>query len=451
MIDVTERKQAEERIYHMAHHDALTGLPNRVLIQDRINQLIAQARRNRNMVAVLFIDLDNFKQINDSLGHQTGDTVLNMVADRLRGCLREGDNIARLGGDEFVLTLPVRSAHHDVALVAQKVLDALNLSFVVDNRELHISCSIGVSLFPTDGKDAEALMRTADTAMYHAKEKGRNNYQFFTQELNTAVRQRMSLEIQLRQAWEQGEFVVYYQPQIDLQSGAIFSAEALLRWHRKGAQPISCAEFISVAEETGLIVPIGEWVLREACKQLGRWRSDGHPDLRIAVNLSARQFYQANFQDKIARILDETGTPVDALELEITESMLMKPHEEILTCLKRLNAMGVHLSVDDFGVGYSSLSYLQRFPVDALKIDRSFVNGINEDPNDTAIVAAILALAQSLHLKVVAEGVENPGQAEFLREHGCQAAQGFYYSKPLPLDRYSRLLRGGDHMPQRAH
>ncbi|HVK55009.1 MAG TPA: EAL domain-containing protein [Burkholderiales bacterium] len=440
VYDVTERKQQEERIRYMAHHDMLTGLPNRMLLRDRVNQAIAQAHRNQTLVAVIFIDLDYFKNINDSLGHQIGDRLLQKATRRLQRCLREGDSVARLGGDEFVISLPNVVNGNDAAVVAQKALDALEQSFIVDGHELHVSCSIGISLYPADGGDAEALMRAADTAMYYAKEKGRSNYQFFTSALNTAVQQRLALATKLRQALALGELVLYYQPQVDLETGKIFSAEALLRWRRAGGEPISCSDFISVAEETGLILPIGEWALYKACEQLRCWRDAGAPDLRMAVNVSSRQFYQPNFTAMVTAALDSAGLPANALELEITERMLMQPSEDNITALNQLSEMGVQLSVDDFGIGYSSLAYLQRFPIHALKIDQSFVGGIGSDPNDTAIVSAIIAMAQSLRLKIVAEGVENLQQIMFLKARGCLAAQGFYYSVPLSAEAFAELL-----------
>jgi diguanylate cyclase (GGDEF)-like protein/PAS domain S-box-containing protein len=440
VLDLTERKSAEERIRYMADHDALTGLPNRALLQDRLKQAVAQAARNTAKVAVMFIDLDYFKHINDSLGHQVGDCLLRMVATRLQHCVREGDSVARLGGDEFVLTLPMVNDAADAARVAQKTLDALEAPFHVDEHELHVSGSIGISLYPTDGNDVETLMRTADTAMYFAKEKGRGNYQFFTQALNRAAQQRHAMTTALRHAMLHQELALYYQPQVDLETGAIFSGEALLRWRRPGKATISCNEFISIAEETGLILPIGDWVLREACGQLRKWHDLGYSNLVVAVNLSPRQFFQPNFQNTIKEIIDEAGVPPDCIDLEITEGILMQRSEDNVATLKRLSNMGIKLSVDDFGTGYSSLAYLQRFPVDALKIDRSFVSGIGEDSNDTALVTAIISMAHSLHLKVLAEGVETSEQVAFLQAHGCLSAQGFYYSEAVAAEEFTALL-----------
>jgi diguanylate cyclase (GGDEF)-like protein len=388
----------------------------------------------------MFIDLDYFKHINDSLGHQVGDSLLRDVARRLLRCVREGDSVARLGGDEFVLALPLVGGGRDVAIVAQKVLDALDSPFHCGDHELHVSGSIGISMYPDDGKDVATLMRTADTAMYYAKEKGRGNFQFFTQSLNRAAQRRHQLTIALRHALNRNEFVLYYQPQVDLESGAIFAAEALLRWKRDGEAPVGCNEFIAIAEETGLILPIGEWVLREACQQLRQWHECGFDGLTMAVNLSPRQFFQPNFEQMVRDALDDAGVPPNRLDLEITEGILMQRTEDNVAILKILSDMGIKLSIDDFGTGYSSLAYLQRFPVDALKIDRSFVSGIGQDSNDTALVAAIISMANSLRLKVLAEGVETNEQRCFLQSHGCPSGQGFYYSAPVSAEEFTEML-----------
>ena len=441
VLDLTERKQAEERTQHMADHDALTGLPNRMLLRDRLHQAIAFAHRNRRRVAILFIDLDHFKNINDSLGHHIGDQVLKMAAMRLQKCVREGDSVARLGGDEFVVILPLLGDSSDAARVARKVLDTLAQPFSVETNELHLSGSIGISVHPDDGPDVESLMRAADAAMYSAKEKGRGNCQFFTAALNQAAEQRREVDNRLRQALAQDEFVLHYQPQVEMKSGKIFATEALLRWQPPGKQPISCGEFIANAEESGLIVPIGDWALRQACRQLRSWHDAGHHNLRMAVNLSPRQLEQADFCALVGEILQESGVPATALQLEITESILMQPSEYNLATLTGLSDMGIQLSVDDFGTGYSSLAYLQRFPVHGLKIDQSFVRDIGEDPKDTALVSAIIAMAASLQLEVIAEGVETRQQAQFLLAHGCHEAQGFYYGKAVPADAFSDVIR----------
>ncbi len=441
VLDLTERRRAEERIRYLASHDALTGLPNRALLQDRLHQAIAHVQRTAGQVAVLFIDLDYFKHINDSLGHQIGDCLLREVASRLQLCVRDGDTVARLGGDEFVLALPLAGAGTGAALVAAKALDALDAPIRCNEHELHVSGSIGISLYPEDGADVDALMRAADTAMYHAKEKGRGNYQFFTPAMNKAAQRRHAMTSALRHAIAHNELVLHYQPQVNLESGAIFSAEALLRWRQVDGAPIACNEFITIAEENGLILPIGEWVLRDASMQLRRWRELGFADLTVAINLSPRQFFQPAFLETVGDILEQAGVPADRIDLEITESLLMQRSEDNLTTLQRLSRMGIKLSIDDFGTGYSSLAYLQRFPVDALKIDRSFVSGIGQDSSDTALVSAIISMAHSLRLKVLAEGVETPEQVDFLRSHGCLSAQGFYYSRAIPADDFTELLR----------
>lgn len=440
VLDLSARKLAEQQVHFLAHHDALTGLPNRTLLQDRMKQAIAVAHRNMAQVAVFFIDLDSFKRVNDSLGHQIGDRLLQMVATRLLHCLREGDSLARLGGDEFMLAMPMLRGSRDAVQVAQKVLGAIEQAFFINGNELHIGCSIGISIYPEDGADVETLMRCADMAMYHAKEKGRSNFQFFTAALNQAALQRLEVERRLRHAFAHDEFILHYQPQVDIESGAIVSAEALLRWRQPGEPPISCGPFIASAEETGLILLIGDWVLREACRQLRHWHDAGHPGLRIAVNLSSRQFDQPNFGGMIEDILAEAGVPASAVELEITESILLRRSENNLATLNQLKDMGIQLSVDDFGTGYSSLAYLQRFPVHALKIDQSFVRGIGTDRHDTAIVTAIIAMANSLNLNVMAEGVETLQQAQFLLAHNCPAAQGFYYSKAVSPEEFFDML-----------
>jgi diguanylate cyclase (GGDEF)-like protein/PAS domain S-box-containing protein len=440
VLDLSERKQAEERIRYVADHDALTGLPNRVLLQDRLHQALAYAQRGDTQVAVLFIDIDYFKHINDSLGHQVGDKLLQTMAERLQHCVRDGDSVARLGGDEFVLVLTLVTDSIDVALVARKTLDALDVPCRVDGHELHVTASIGISMYPQDGRDVETLMRTADTAMYSAKEKGRGNYQFFTEELNKAAQRRHAISSKLRQALARDELVVHYQPQVDLENGNIYAAEALLRWRKAGDTPIPCQELITIAEESGLILQVGDWVLHQACRQLKQWHELGFHDMVMAVNLSPRQFLQPNFTNNLKHILDEAAVPPNCVDLEITETLLMHCTEDNVAALKRLSEMGVKLSIDDFGTGYSSLAYLQRFRVDALKIDRSFVSGIGHDSNDTALVTAIISMAHSLRLKVLAEGVETQDQIRFLEEHGCLAAQGYYYSEAVPADALTKLL-----------
>ncbi|GEM_PF-2132926 len=452
VTDITERKRAQDHIRYLAQHDALTGLPTRVVFRDRIALALAQARRENRHVAVLFIDLDHFKHINDSLGHQVGDRLLRAVAARLQHCLREVDSVARLGGDEFVIGLPGIDTGNDAASVARKAIEALTRPLTVDEHELHISASIGISFYPTDGEDVDALMRAADTAMYHAKEKGRNNYQFFTSVLNEAAQSRLLIANRLHHALARGEFFLCYQPQVDLETGRVFAVEALIRWDQPEMGTIAPSQFVRVAEETGAIFLLGEWVLREACAQLVCWRKQGYPEIRVAVNLSPQQLRRPGFPDFAARTLREAGLTAPALQLELTESTLMVQGAENIEILERLAGMGVELAVDDFGTGYSSLSDLQRFPIHTLKIDQSFIRGIGEDANDTAIVTAVIAMADSLGLNVVAEGVETAAQAVFLRQHGCLAAQGFYFSRPMSADALNELLgkqRQSLNLPQR--
>jgi diguanylate cyclase (GGDEF)-like protein/PAS domain S-box-containing protein len=444
--DITERKMSEEHIRHLAQHDVLTNLPNRMLLTDRIGQAIAQAARASKSVAVLFLDLDRFKTINDSLGHEMGDRVLLAVAKRLSDALREGDTVARLGGDEFVVALPEISDTRDVGAVAGKVLKAVSQPLRIDHLELHIEVSIGVSLYPEDGQDADTLMRKADTAMYHAKSSGRNNYQFFTAEMNAAVHKRLALETGLRQALARDEFLIHYQPQIDLATSRVVSVEALVRWRHPEHGVQLPVEFIRVAEEIGLIMQLGEWVLANACKQARAWQDQGYPPVRIAVNLSARQFTQKDLPKVIRRALEESGLEPRYLELEITESEMMQYATQTLAALHEINAMGVHISVDDFGTGYSSLSYLKQLPIDRLKIDKSFVRDIHTDPNDAAIVAAIIAMGHVLKLGVVAEGVESESQLNFLRLQACDAAQGYFIAQPGAADEIGPLL--GQRLPQ---
>lgn len=443
VLDLTERRRVEGRVRYLAQHDVLTGLPNRLVFQDRLELALAQARRDKHQVAVLFIDIDHFKHVNDSLGHQVGDRLLQDVARRLHDCLREGDSIARLGGDEFVICLAPVEAGQDAALVAHKVLEALAQPALVDGHDLYVTASVGIGLYPGDGADAEALMRAADTAMYHAKEKGKNNYQFFTAALNEAAMKRLTIANQLHRALEREELELHYQPQVDMKSGRILEAEVLLRWRRQDNSLVPPDDFVRIAEETGLIEQMGEWVLRHACERLRQWQDAGHRSLRMAINISPRQLRRPGFPELVRRILHATGVPASAIVLEITEGILMTQSEENLTVLDRLTEIGVRLAVDDFGVGYSSLAYLQRFPIHTLKIDRSFVSGISDDPNDSAIVVAIIAMARSLHLDIVAEGVETAEQATFLKRHGCRVAQGYYYGRPLPEQAFDQALRIG--------
>lgn len=435
-----ERKEAEKRIIEMATHDALTGLPNRHLLQDRVEQaLVHDARRQRQM-AVLFIDLDHFKMINDSLGHDIGDLLLKAVANRLKFCVRTEDTVARQGGDEFIVVLNSIAESLDAAKVAQKILDSLMQPFYIHGNELHIGGSIGIAVFPNDGGTAETLLRNSDVAMYHAKENGRNNYQFFTDELNKSAYERHTLSLDLRYAMERNELILHYQPVMDMPNHQLYGLEALLRWRHPVHQLISPDKFINLAEETGLIIPIGEWVLKTVCMQIKAWQNQGYYVPRIAINLSARQFRDKDLISNISQILKETGVDAKYISLEITESMLIDNIEKVVETLSRLHAMGLHISIDDFGTGYSSLSYLKKFPIHTLKIDRSFVRDIVTDKNDRTIVAAIIAMAHSLELDVIAEGIEIEEQLAFLTEQKCNHYQGYYFSKPVPALEIESML-----------
>ncbi len=440
LYDLTERKKAEELIRHMAHHDPLTGLSNRTLFQQRLGQLIAQARRRNEAVATMFLDLDQFNQINDSFGHAVGDIVLREISQRLSRCLRDSDALARWGGDEFVVALSSPDVHQSATQVAEAMLKELSEPVFAEDHELHLSGSIGISLYPTDGLDVRTLLRAADTAMYYAKERSRGSWKFFTPELTANVQHRTKLAALLHGAQLRKEIYLQYQPQVDIDSGRILGVEALMRWQRPDLGAISPVEFIPIAEDTGLIQPLGEWALRQACEQAKVWRDAGHTDLTLAVNLSVRQLADPHVGARVTAILSQTALPPNALELEITENLLLQPTDDILRLLNDFNERGIRLTVDDFGTGYSSLSYLQRFPIKALKIDRAFVSRIGLALHDDTIVGAIIALAHSLHLRVLAEGVETETQAEFLRERGCYVAQGYLYSKPLDAEACTALL-----------
>ncbi len=434
------RGQAEERVRHLAHFDELTGLPNRALFNQRLNHALARARRAEQPLAVLFIDLDRFKNVNDTLGHEAGDRVLKEVAQRLRGCLREVDTVSRLGGDEFVVLIETASRPADVAEVAQKILTALARPVALEGQEFHLTASIGISTCPGDSADLQGIMKNADIAMYRAKEQGKNNFQFYSAQINVHTLERVALESDLRHALERDEFVLHYQPKIDIASNRVVGVEALVRWQQSGKPLIPPMQFIPLAEESGLIVPIGEWVLRHACLQNRAWQDQGLPGLRIAVNLSARQFTHANLLQDVARVLRESRLDPAWLELEITEGMVMHDPARAVQLLRELKAMGIHLSLDDFGTGYSSLSYLKRFPLDSVKIDRSFIQDLPRDGDDAGITQAIIAMAHSLRLAVVAEGVETAEQLDFLRSNGCDEMQGYHFSRPLPEDQLRCML-----------
>ncbi len=438
--DITDRKAAEATILHLANHDPLTGLPNRNLLQDRIDQAVSQHKRNKSQFVVMFIDLDQFKTINDSLGHQHGDALLCSVSARLTGCLREVDTVARQGGDEFIVLLNSIASPGDAAIVAQKILAALSEPHLIEGQELHAGASIGIAIYPQDGDTAEALLKNSDMAMYHAKEMGRNNYQFFTDDMNARAGERLMLANRLRQALLRDELKLHYQPIVSITDGRIVATEALARWHHPDLGSVPPLRFIAIAEETGLIVQLGEWALRSACLQLKDWQARKTDTGRMVINLSARQFRQENLLRSIVAILHETGVRADALGLEITESAIMDNPETAIALLGELRDMGVQISLDDFGTGYSSLSYLKRFPIDKLKIDRSFVQDITTDQDDKALVTAILAMAQSLGIRVVAEGVELPEQLDFIRNKGCEEYQGYYFSKPCPAEDLDAML-----------
>ncbi|HUL95785.1 MAG TPA: PAS domain S-box protein [Usitatibacter sp.] len=442
--DVTDRKVIQQRIQHLAYHDNLTGLPNRGLLQDRLARSIARAERSTRRVAVLFIDLDNFKNINDTLGHDVGDELLRQVSRRLSECVRLEDTIARQGGDEFIILLDSLDDGRNASLVAQKVLNSLRQPFTLGGTEQHVSGSVGIALYPEDGRDAQTLMKNADTAMFHGKGLGKNTYQYFTAQMNIAVKRRMTLESALRRAVLQKDFVLHYQPQIDLETGEIIACEALVRWKTEDSGTVMPGDFIPLAEETGLINEIGEWVLREGCRQAREWQDMGlAPGRRMAINLSARQFSDKGFFDMVERVLRETGLAANCLELEITESQVMRQTEGMIQLLNKLSDMGVQLAIDDFGTGYSSLSYLKRLPIQKLKIDQSFIRDITVDPNDTAIVVAIINMAKSLDLDTIAEGVETAGQLALLRSKGCRVGQGFFFSAPVAAQEIYPFLKGG--------
>ena len=444
--DITERKQYEEQLERQNNQDALTGLATRHLLRDRFGQAIAYAAHHQRSVAMLFFDLDNFKRINDSLGHAFGDEVLRQTARRLTDCVRERDTLARLGGDEFVIILSDMASVQNVPQLASRVLQALNQPLVVGDREIDLSASIGISVYPADGDDYDTLLRNADAAMYSAKEAGRNTFRFYTQDMNAEAMRRLELETNLRRALARDELLLHYQPLLNLATDRVGDVEALLRWRGKDGQLISPGEFIPLAEETGLIVPIGEWVLHSACRQARRWRDEGL-ELRVAVNLSGRQFSDRQLVETVRRALAESGLPPRLLKLEITESAVMRNAEEAVRILEELKALGLDISLDDFGTGYSSLAYLRRFPIDQLKIDLSFVHEITRHPDGAAIVRGIIGLAQSLRLQTVAEGVETVPQRDFLKDAGCDLVQGFLFSRPLPPEALTALLRRDDPPP----
>lgn len=458
IYDITERKLTQEKMLHMAFHDDLTGLPNRHLLKDRLNQAIKTAHHHGRIVATLFLDIDNFKRINDTLGHDAGDSLLKSVAERLRDFVRRSDTIsrtptdevdstiARLGGDEFTVLLSEINTSQNAAQVATRILETIRQPFMIADHEIFVTSSIGISVYPHDGNNAETLLKNADTAMYYAKTQGRNNFQFYAQHMNVAACERFSMENKLRKALDNKEFHLFYQPQLDIRTGNIVGVEALIRWIDSENNIVLPGVFIPLAEETGLIVPIGEWILNTACTQNKVWQDAGFPPMFVSVNISSAQFKQPSFIKTVEKALQDTGLNPHYLELELTESILMETTEAAIQTLNDLKSMGLRISIDDFGTGYSSLSYLKRFPIDTLKIDRSFVRDVTSDPDDKAIINAIIALARSLNLKVIAEGVETIQQLVCLHEQGSDGMQGYLFSPPLPKDSLTQLLQEGKNL-----
>lgn len=436
-----ELRESAERSEYLAYHDSLTQLPNRSMFSKLLNQAIHLAERDRKPLAVLFVDLDRFKNVNDTLGHEAGDMLLQEMAARLKSCLRASDSVARLGGDEFVLMAPSLNETQQLVAVAHKILAALARPFTLRGHEFHVTASVGISVYPIDGDDERALMKNADIAMYQAKEDGKNTFAFYSAELNTHSMERLAFESSLRRALEAQQLQVHYQPKVDCQTGYMTGVEALLRWNHPDLGPVPPAKFIPVAEETGLIVALGCWVLRTACLQHVAWREMGHPPLRVAVNLSARQFYDDGLLSDVRSILVETGMNPAFLELEITESMLMRNVDRAREVLAAFKTLGIRLSLDDFGTGYSSLSNLKRFSIDTIKVDRSFIRELPANEEDRAITDAVIAMGKSLNMTIVAEGVETQGQIDFLKAHDCDECQGYYFSKAVPPAAVAELLR----------
>jgi diguanylate cyclase (GGDEF)-like protein len=441
--DVSAARATSLEMSHLAQHDVLTDLPNRILFNDRVAQAISLAERQGKQLAVMFVDLDHFKKINDSLGHGVGDKLLQSVAGRLRACVRRTDTVSRLGGDEFVILLSQVEHAEDAAFSARKILRALSAPHIVDNKSLDINVSIGGSTYPSDGRDAEGLMNKADAAMYEAKQHGRNNYQFFRRDMHARLAERQSLEADLRYALGRNEFLLHYQPKFDLRTGQTTGVEALIRWLHPQRGMVYPAQFVSIAEECGLILPIGRWALLEACRQARAWSDAGLGVVPVAVNVSAAEFTAKDFLSGVRAVLIATGVKPQNLELELTESVLMENAESTVVTLAALKAMGVQLAIDDFGTGYSSFTYLRRFPSDALKLHQSFVQEITSDPGDATIVSAMINIGRSLKQRVIAEGIETRAQLNFLQRHGCNEGQGYYFSRPVAAERAGELLRAG--------
>ncbi|MBI5558729.1 MAG: EAL domain-containing protein [Deltaproteobacteria bacterium] len=446
-LEIAERRRYEEQLEHQSNHDGLTGLPNRNLLKDRIRQALFNAQRHRNQAGILSIDLDQFKFINDSLGHDIGDSLLKITAKRMAKCIRSTDTLARLGGDEFAVVLVDLEQSADAALMAQRIRHSISRPVTIETYQLEISCSVGISIYPKDGSDEQVLLKNADAAMHRAKDQGRDNLQFYTAELNKRIVGRMTMEKHLRRALKRNEFLLHYQPQVDFTTGRINGMEALIRWQSPELGLTPPGSFIPLAEETGLIVPIGEWILKTACLQNKAWQDAGLPCLTLAINLSPRQFRQENLVEVVARTLRETGLEPRYLELEIVESLLMHDVENAARLTGKLKELGVCMTMDDFGTGYSSLSYLRQFPFDKIKIDQSFIRNITSDPDNAAIARAMIALAHSLRLRVIAEGIETDGQLNYLLSHGCDEMQGFYFSRPMPAPQLEQMLREDRRLP----
>ncbi len=440
ITDISSIKETENKLSHLAHHDPLTELPNRLLLSSSLEHALHHAKRDKKQVAILFLDLDRFKNVNDSMGHTQGDHLLKLVASRLAKNMRAEDTIARLGGDEFVILIEELEGIQGIIKIAKNTLKLFKKPFHIQDQDIFIEASIGISIYPNDGKNTDTLLRNADAAMYRAKEKGRNNYQFYTKALTDKAHERFTIETNLRQALERGEFELYYQPQFSLVDNTLTGVEALIRWNHPEQGLVSPASFIPVAEETGLIVPIGKWVLQAACMQHQAWLKEGYPPIKIAVNLSARQFHESGMVEMISNMLEETTMDSTYLELELTESIIMNDVESTIKILNELHWMGLEISIDDFGTGYSSLSYLKRFPIDRLKIDQSFIRDISINPSDAELVTAIITLARSMKLRVLAEGVETKEQLHYLKKQGCDEVQGYYYSRPVPAKELMRFL-----------
>ncbi|TAN49761.1 MAG: EAL domain-containing protein, partial [Rhodospirillales bacterium] len=438
--DISERKKAEERIRNLAYFDVLTGLPNRRLFNDRLSMAINSAKRHHQHLAILFLDLDLFKRINDTLGHSVGDRVLEEMSNRLKICMRDADTVSRMGGDEFTILMSEVQEVEDAVRLARRIIESIREPFLIEDRELFITTSIGISVFPEDGDSPEVLVKNADIAMYRAKDLGRNSYQLYTPQMNAKSFERLAMENEMRKAIERGEFILNYQVKMNLDTGGIAGAEALVRWKHPDLGLVPPADFIPLAEDTGLIIPLGEWVLRAACQQNKAWQDRGLPPIRMAVNISPHQFNQADLVGRVRGILAETGLEPSFLELEVTESVLMEHMDIAAFMLNELRSLGVVTSIDDFGTGYSSLAYLKRIPIDALKIDASFMHEITTDEGDAEIVSAIIGLAHNLRLKVVAEGVETEEQIAFLRSHGCDEIQGYLVSRPVSAENFEQLF-----------